>query len=81
MADTIRLGRIAQKAWEFKSLQAHQKNRVSISIKRMGGRAWLNAPHLKCGIPQGIVGSNPTPSAINICVSPSLVWHFVWDEE
>lgn len=24
MADTIRLGRIAQKAWEFKSLQAHQ---------------------------------------------------------
>ena len=24
MADTLRLGRSAQKAWEFKSLQAHQ---------------------------------------------------------
>lgn len=23
MADTLRLGRSAQKAWEFKSLQAH----------------------------------------------------------
>jgi hypothetical protein len=29
-----------------------------------GGVAeWSNAPVLKTGIPQGIVGSNPTPSA------------------
>ncbi len=28
-----------------------------------GRIAWLIPPHLKCGIPQGIVGSNPTLSA------------------
>ena len=30
---------------------------------RKGGRVWLNAPHLKCDIPKGIGGSNPSLSA------------------
>ena len=34
-----------------------------ITIRR-GGRVRLNAPVLKTGRPQGLVGSNPTPSAI-----------------
>ena len=34
------------------------------AIRRRGGRARLKAPVLKTGIPQGIGGSNPSPSAI-----------------
>tara|TARA_B100001287_G_scaffold28394_1_gene20374 strand:- start:475 stop:651 length:177 start_codon:yes stop_codon:yes gene_type:complete len=33
-------------------------------LRRRGGRVWLNALVLKTSIPQGIGGSNPSPSAI-----------------
>jgi hypothetical protein len=33
------------------------------SLRQGGVAEWLNAPVLKTGMPQGIVGSNPTPSA------------------
>ena len=36
---------------------------IAIVVARRGGRVWLKAPVLKTGIPQGIGGSNPSPSA------------------
>lgn len=33
------------------------------------GRVWLNTPHLKCGTPKGVGGSNPSlPSNFNVSV-------------
>ena len=45
--------------------RAHRARRARhASQTRRGGRARLKAPVLKTGIPQGIGGSNPSPSAI-----------------
>src|SRR5262245_21962542 len=44
--------------------RAHEDRSRCIVELRRGGRARLKAPVLKTGIPQGIGGSNPSPSAI-----------------
>ena len=39
---------------------------------------WSNAPVLKTGVPQGTVGSNPTPSAIRpLPLAEVALWHSV----
>lgn len=48
----------------------------NVGLKSGGGGGvaeWSNAPHLKCGVPQGTVSSNLTPSALLIKLTISYV--------
>ena len=51
---------------------------IESSAHRGGVAEWSNAPVLKTGVPQGTVGSNPTPSAIRpLPLAEVALWHSV----
>ena len=55
---------------------------IESSAHRGGVAEWSNAPVLKTGVPQGTVGSNPTPSAIRpLPLAEVALWHSVDEPE